>query len=300
MTTKNKNLKYIIIILLSITFLILAYIFINGVTIKNNNSSVNSDNKSENSVYSNLIESIDDNIKNNNKKNRFENVSLTSDNIGIPVLYYHSVDENAANEVTITPEKLKEQLDYINDNNYVTITMTELYDHIENNKPIPEKSILITFDDGYMNNYTEAFPMLKELNMTATIFCVGNSLDGSYYLSEEAIKEMSDYGIDIESHTVNHVHLDTMSYDEQLLELKNSKNILEKITGKEVLSLAYPFGDYNDNTIKAAKDAGYKMGFTTKLGLSDRTDDIYKLDRIYISSSYDMNTFKNLLKNTAK
>ncbi|MGG7197242.1 polysaccharide deacetylase family protein [Clostridium butyricum] len=300
MTTKNKNLKYIIIILLSITFLILAYIFINGVTSKNNNSSVNSDNKSENSVYSNLIESIDDNIQNNNNKNRFENVSLTSDNIGIPVLYYHSVDENAANEVTITPEKLKEQLDYINDNNYVTITMTELYDHIENNKPIPEKSILITFDDGYMNNYTEAFPMLKELNMTATIFCVGNSLDGSYYLSEEAIKEMSDYGIDIESHTVNHVHLDTMSYDEQLLELKNSKNILEKITGKEVLSLAYPFGDYNDNTIKAAKDAGYKMGFTTKLGLSDRTDDIYKLDRIYISSSYDMNTFKNLLKNTAK
>ncbi|MDU1229349.1 MAG: polysaccharide deacetylase family protein [Clostridium sp.] len=300
MTTKNKNLKYIIIILLSIIFLILAYIFINGVTSKNNNNSVNSDNKSENSVYSNLIESIDDNIKNNNNKNRFENVSLTSDNIGIPVLYYHSVDENAANEVTITPEKLKEQLDYINDNNYVTITMTELYDHIENNKPIPEKSILITFDDGYMNNYTEAFPMLKELNMTATIFCVGNSLDGSYYLSEEAIKEMSDYGIDIESHTVNHVHLDTMSYDEQLLELKNSKNILEKITGKEVLSLAYPFGDYNDNTIKAAKDAGYKMGFTTKLGLSDRTDDIYKLDRIYISSSYDMNTFKNLLKNTAK
>lgn len=300
MTTKNKNLKYIIIILLSIIFLILAYIFINGVTSKNNNNSVNSDNKSENSVYSNLIESIDDNIKNNNKKNRFENVSLTSDNIGIPVLYYHSVDENAANEVTITPEKLQEQLDYINDNNYVTITMTELYDHIENNKPIPEKSILITFDDGYMNNYTEAFPMLKELNMTATIFCVGNSLDGSYYLSEEAIKEMSDYGIDIESHTVNHVHLDTMSYDEQLLELKNSKNILEKITGKEVLSLAYPFGDYNDNTIKAAKDAGYKMGFTTKLGLSDRTDDIYKLDRIYISSSYDMNTFKNLLKNTAK
>ena len=300
MTTKNKNLKYIIIILLSIIFLILAYIFINGVTSKNNNNSVNSDNKSENSVYSNLIESIDDNIKNNNNKNRFENVSLTSDNIGIPVLYYHSVDENAANEVTITPEKLKEQLDYINDNNYVTITMTELYDHIENNKPIPEKSIIITFDDGYMNNYTEAFPMLKELNMTATIFCVGNSLDGSYYLSEEAIKEMSDYGIDIESHTVNHVHLDTMSYDEQLLELKNSKNILEKITGKEVLSLAYPFGDYNDNTIKAAKDAGYKIGFTTKLGLSDRTDDIYKLDRIYISSSYDMNTFKNLLKNTAK
>ena len=136
--------------------------------------------------------------------------------------------------------------------------------------------------------------------MKATIFCVGNSLDGSYYLSEDAIKEMSDYGIDIESHTINHLHLDTLSYDDQLEELKRSKEILENITGKEVLSMAYPFGDYNDDTLRAVKDAGYKLAFTTNLGLSDRNDNIFELDRIYISSYYDMDTFKNLLNNTQK
>lgn len=294
MYLKNKKTKYIIPIVLCIIATVLVCIFINNSISLNNyeNKSNNADINLENTLDSDTIELID--------KNRFENTTLTTDNIGVPVLYYHSVSENAINEVTITPKKLKEQLDYINDNNYVTITMSELYNHIENNTPIPEKSIIITFDDGYMNNYTEAFPILKELNMKATIFCVGNSLDGSYYLSEDAIKEMSDYGIDIQSHTVNHLHLDTLSYDQQLSEIKDSKNLLEKITGKEVIALAYPFGDYNNDTIKATKEAGYKMAFTTKLGLSDRTDNIYELNRIYISSSYDMNTFKNLLNNTVK
>lgn len=297
MYLKNKKMKYIIPIVLCIVAAAIIYIVknnpisLNNYEIKSNNTHINN----ENTIDSDTAKSVD-----SNSKNRFENIPLTSDNIGVPVLYYHSVSENAINDVTITPKKLKEQLDYINDNNYVTITMRELYSHIENNTPIPQKSIIITFDDGYMNNYTEAFPILKDLNMTATIFCVGNSLDGSYYLSEDAIKEMSDYGIDIESHTVNHLHLDTLSYDQQLSEIKNSKNILEKITGKEVLALAYPFGDYNNDTIKATKEAGYKMAFTTKLGLSDRTDNIYELNRIYISSSYDMSIFKDLLNNTAK
>lgn len=297
MYLKNKKMKYIIPIVLCIVAAAIIYIVTNN-SISLNNYETDSNNthiNNENTIDSDTAKSVD-----SNSKNRFENIPITSDNIGVPVLYYHSVSENSINDVTITPEKLKEQLNYINDNNYVTITMRELYSHIENNTPIPQKSIIITFDDGYMNNYTEAFPILKDLNMTATIFCVGNSLDGSYYLSEDAIKEMSDYGIDIESHTVNHLHLDTLSYDQQLSEIRNSKNILEKITGKEVLALAYPFGDYNNDTIKATKEAGYKMAFTTKLGLSDRTDNIYELNRIYISSSYDMSTFKDLLNNTAK
>lgn len=297
MTKKNKILKYTLISFLVIIILIISFIFINNSANKNpvniNNNILND--TSKNSFDNNFIEELS-----NTNINRFKDKKLTSENIGVPVLYYHSVDENADNEVTITPEMLKEQLNYINDNDYVTMTIKELYDYLKNNQPIPEKSIVITFDDGYMNNYTEAFPILKEMNMKATIFCVGNSLDGSYYLSEDAIKEMSDYGIDIESHTVNHLHLDTLSYNEQISELKKSKEILENITGKEILSIAYPFGDYNDDTLKAVKDAGYKLAFTTNLGLSDKNDNIFELDRIYISSYYDMNTFKNLLENTNK
>lgn len=297
MFKKSKNLNIVFIILLASVTLLLLYITANKIII---NKSTNINNTPYGNVSSNSINIDKERSYSTDIQNRFKDTELISENIGVPVLYYHSVDENAENEVTITPEMLEKQLDYINDNDYITITMSELYDYLINNQPIPKKSIVITFDDGYMNNYTEAFPLLKERNMKATIFCVGNSLDGSYYLSKDAIKEMSDYGIDIESHTVNHVHLDTLNYDEQLSEIKNSKEILENITGKDVTAIAYPFGDYNDDSIKAAKEAGYKLAFTTHLGLSDRNDDMYKLDRIYISSNYDMNTFKELLKNTSK
>lgn len=236
-----------------------------------------------------------------NNKNSTQNISqlnkdnVINDNIGVPVLYYHSINDPANNEVILSPKILREQLQYLKDQGYKTITINELKNYLLINSPIPQKSILITFDDGYMDNYSNAFPILKELNMTATIFCITSDLDGSYYLSKEAIKEMSQYGIDFESHTVTHPHLDKMAYDLQLKELKESKKTLEAITGKEVISIAYPFGDFNDDTVKAAKAAGYTLGFTTKRGLSDRNDAPLKLDRIYISSKYNMETFKEVL-----
>jgi peptidoglycan/xylan/chitin deacetylase (PgdA/CDA1 family) len=241
------------------------------------------------------------NDKNKTQTTRsFDKANLVNDNRGVPVLYYHSVREPADNEVTITPKMLRTQLEYIKNQGYIALTVSELKNYLLNDSPIPEKSIVITFDDGYMDNYYNAFPILKDLNMVATIFCITSSLNGSYYLSKEAINEMSNYGIDIESHTVSHHKLNQMTYDEQLTELKESKNTLESITGKEVDSLAYPFVDFNDDSIKAARTAGYTLAFTTKRGLSDRDDNPLKLDRIYISSKYDMNTFKEVLTKTEK
>lgn len=265
------------------------------------NNITNESNKQNDTDITNLNESLHNTT--NDKKitfNQNQPYNLISDNRGIPVLYYHSVRESADNEVTITPEKLREELKYIHDQGYITLTITQLKDYILNSSPVPEKSILITFDDGYMDNYYSAFPILKEFNMTATIFCIASELDGSYYLSKEAIKEMSDYGIDIESHTVTHPHLNTLDYNKQLEELIQSKKTLEGITGKKITSIAYPFGDFNDNSIKASKEAGYTLGFTTKLGLSDRNDNPLTLDRIYINSKYNMNIFKELLSKTKK
>ena len=288
----------------------LTIILLLGVSIhisqNNANQLNNSSNKNDINITddSNLKVSADEKNSNNiaQKKNTdFEdNVNLVNDNRGVPVLYYHSVLESADNEVIITPENLKKQLRYIKDHGYTTLTMTQLKNYLLNNSPIPEKSIVITFDDGYMDNYYNAFPILKDLDMKATIFCIASNLDGSYYLSKDAIKEMSNYGIDIESHTVNHAKLDSLTYDEQLKELQESKKSLEEITGKEVDSIAYPFGNFNDDSIKASKTAGYTLGFTTNRGLSDREDNPLKLDRIYISSNYDMNTFKEVLSETKK
>ena len=212
---KNKNiLTFSIIILVLILSGYLIYNNISSKKITTYNADTVDQLKSEN----------DSKIQENSNNNKsiiqdiryFDEATLVNDNRGVPVLYYHSVRESADNEVTITPEMLKTQLKYIKDEGYVTLTLSELKGYLLNNSPIPNKSIVITFDDGYMNNYYSAFPILKDFNMVATIFCITSNLDGTYYLSKDAINEMSNYGIDIQSHTVNHPHLDKMTYDEQL------------------------------------------------------------------------------------
>ena len=305
-TTSKKNIS---INKNTLIFLIVIFVFILGTYLIYNNISSKKI-TTDTSDATNQIESENDsNIQNSymdtdkstvQDMHSFDEATLVNDNRGIPVLYYHSVKESADNEVTITPEMLKTQLKYIKDEGYTTLTLSELKNYLLNNSPIPKKSIIITFDDGYMDNYNNAFPILKDFNMVATIFCITSKLDGSFYLSKDAINEMSSYGIDIQSHTVNHHHLNKMTYDEQLTEIKESKKTLESITGKKVDSIAYPFGDFNNDSIKAAKYAGYTLGFTTKRGLSDRDDNLLKLDRIYISSKYDMNTFKEILNKTEK
>ncbi len=263
-------------------------------------------NPEKQAIDSNIINihTIQDSSKNNVNNNiiaetnsAYENTILPCKNFAIPVLYYHSINPNSSNEVIMTPKLFKQHMTYLKSKYYNTITLKQLNDYLTKNKPIPKKSILITFDDGYMDNYIYAFPILKELNMSATIFCIASNLDGSYYLSKSAIKEMSEYGIDIGSHTVTHSHLSALTYENQLAEMKTSKKILEDITNIKLTSIAYPFGNYNSDSIRAAKDAGFTLGFTTNKGLVHRNDDLLQLNRIYISSNYDIPTLEKLLNN---
>lgn len=293
-------LSLIAITILSGSFILDSKTYYSSIDESNNSVIENSDtddidgNNSENTI----LNEEENNIPNNNTYD--STVNLVNDNRGIPVLYYHSVNYVIDNEVTIQPKTLKKELEYIKNQGYRTLSIDDVSKYLLNNKPIPEKSILITFDDGYMDNYYYAFPILKELNMKATIFCITSELDGSYYLSEDAIKEMSLNNIDIESHTVSHSHLNTLNYDEQLKEITDSKTKLETITGKKVTAIAFPFGDYDRNSMLAAKTAGYNIAFTTNKGFADRDDNPLELDRIYVSSYYDMDTFKSLLEKTPK
>lgn len=299
MDNKSKNKVYNIIIIVLI--LILAAIFISYFLINKDNDKIkdNSNLPKDPSVSEDITlrpnnDVIDDDIV----ENRFEGLALIDDNRGVPVLYYHSIDPSEENEVILSPDKLRAQLQYIKSSGYTTLTISELNGYILNNTPIPEKSIVITFDDGYKDNYTNAFPILKELNMKATIFVITSVIDDGYYLSKEEIKELSDYGIDIQSHTSKHLHLDTLSFNEQLEELKTSKEVLEGITNKPIISVAYPYGDFNEDTLKASIEAGYSLGFSTNRGFSKPNTSRMALNRIYVSSTYSMDTFKERLKDS--
>jgi peptidoglycan/xylan/chitin deacetylase (PgdA/CDA1 family) len=288
-TNSKKNLLFIMIIIMTLVIIFSIIFIINKAT---------SDNKKAEILEENTTKEIEPPTE----KDRFEGLKLTSENLGVTVLYYHAVDpDHPGEELYVSPTQLKEQLQLIKSLGYTSLTMDEVNDYIKNNKAIPEKSILITFDDGYTDNYTYAFPILKELDIKATIFVVTSGTDNdNYYVSSEQIKEMSDYGIDIESHTVNHVHLNTLSYEKQLEELKNSKSKIESITKKDVLSVAYPYGDYNEDTKKATIDAGYSIAFTTDIGLADRTDNPVALNRIYVNSLNSIEIFKDRLMKVNK
>ncbi|ACO84762.1 polysaccharide deacetylase family protein [Clostridium botulinum] len=259
---------------------------------KNNN--VDDNNISEKKAQSKKQES---NIKNTDVRS-FTKEPLIYNDKSVPVLMYHSIDYEKGNELRVPKEQFKEQMEYLKDNGYTTLTLNELYNFLKKNKPIPEKSIVITLDDGYVDNYTNAYPILKELGFNATVFVITSNIDkDKRTLTSKQIKEMDEAGIQIASHTYNHDKLDDLSYEKQLQTMKKSKDDLEKILNHKVDFIAYPYGKWNEESIKAAKDAGYKMAFTTQGGWSNKQDGIYTLNRVYISSLKGIDNFKDRITN---
>jgi len=216
----------------------------------------------------------------------------------VPVLMYHSISYKKDNAICLPAEKFEEHLKYLKDNGYYTLTLTDLYDYFVKDTPVPEKSVVLTFDDGYRDNYTVMFPLLKKYNFKATIFVITSNIDkDDNSLTTSNLLEMEKQGIDIESHTVNHEHLKGLTKSAQLSELVESKKALEKILNKQVNFIAYPYGESNKSVIDSAKEAGYTMAFTTNGRWSSKNNGILSLDRVYISSFHDMKVFKDRITN---
>ena len=212
----------------------------------------------------------------------------------ILVLNYHQIGSNFT-PLCVPTAIFDEQMAYLKDNGYITITPEELYEGIAGNLVLPERPLLITFDDGYIDNYTNALPVLKKYGMRATIFIVpGFTGNNANYLNWEQLKEMEKNGITIQSHTLNHRALEELPDDEIRAELLNSKLLLEKNLGHSVDFLAYPTGTYNLHIAGIAKDVGYKASFTIKYGNVDRGSNIYALERVPIFQTE--NTMKNFFE----
>ncbi|MEK6263792.1 MAG: polysaccharide deacetylase family protein [Clostridium sp.] len=217
---------------------------------------------------------------------------------GLPVLMYHSIGYEAGNTVRVPKENFKKQMKYLKDTGYVTLTLDEAYDFFAKNKPVPEKSVVLTFDDGYVDNYVEALPILNEFEFKATFFVITGAVGKSKnYMNIEQLKEMESSGMDIQSHTVHHKNLKELSYEKQLETLKESKNFLEKTLNKRIKYFAYPYGEYSKESLKAVKEAGYTMAFATAGRWSDKTDGILTLDRVFISGSANLDVFIDRISN---
>ncbi|PKG24884.1 polysaccharide deacetylase family protein [Niallia nealsonii] len=220
----------------------------------------------------------------------------------IPILVYHSIDEfhgHGSKELYVTPDNFKKQMLYLRDHNFTLLTFDRWQDRHKVNNPI-----FITFDDGYKNNLN-AFAIFQQLKNeqftpTGTMFVISDFIGRSNRLSKEDLKKMADSKIiSIQSHTATHPDLTKIKQIEY--ELKESKEKIEKITGKPVIALSYPYGTADDNIINETKKY-YLFGLTTtpesfyEKGIKD---ELYLLPRLYVKYSTTLNEFAKIVGNEA-
>lgn len=215
----------------------------------------------------------------------------------IPILYYHSVMLEAKNEVRMPPDQFEAQMDFLCDNGYQSITLNQLYRAFYQGASLPPKPFVITFDDGYLDNYTTAFPILRRYGFTATVFMVSSYIGGEDFLSWPQLKELVASGWEIEGHTDTHPYLSKIDEITLLHELKSSKELLELGLGKTVDFLAYPYGDFDSAVLQAVRDTGYLMAFTTERGWANPNSDARQIQRIYCYANMGQNEFSRRLQN---
>jgi len=215
----------------------------------------------------------------------------------IPVLAYHKIDEPTADiklrGAFTSPKNFAKQMRFLKKRGFMFYTASELIEHYLENGAFPPKAITLTFDDGWKDNYKNAFPIIKELGIKATIFlvpsCIGQVsekvvADGESereHLALEDILEMSKYGIEFGSHTLNHKLLHLISPPEIEFEVEESKKEIEHLLQKPCRVFAYPAGFFTETAQEAVKRAGYIAAFSTVYG--ENTDiNLYALNRIEI------------------
>lgn len=219
----------------------------------------------------------------------FDQSNLT--NLKIPILMYHHIRDfnDSSNKIgtnlSVSPATLSEQLDSIKQKGYTTITFNDL-----TSGKIPEKPIILTFDDGYLNFYQNAYPELKNRDMKAVSFIITGYIGGSDYMNERQIKEISDYGIEIGSHTVSHPDLSTLSEKLARQQIFDSKKTLENILSKSIVSFCYPSGKYTSQTESLVEKAGYSFATTTKGGITT-FGDFFALNRYRVDKDTNISVY---------
>lgn len=210
----------------------------------------------------------------------------------VPIMMYHRVNSSGTERGdTVSPERFRQQMEFLRKFDYQVISLDELVKGIKDKKKIPRNTVVITFDDGYEDNFTHALPILQEYRYPSTVFVcpdfIGKVREGEAYLSWEQLEMMKNAGISLQSHAMTHAYLPELNLDDMRYEIEESKRILEEELNVPVEYFAYPIGGFTPDIKEAVKKAGYKAAFTTNRG-HDRFDkDIYEINRIRFSEKDD-------------
>lgn len=205
-----------------------------------------------------------------------------------PVIMYHSIDDKDRDtKLSVNPRSFERQMAFLRGHRYNVVGLGAIAEHLEKGTPLPPKTVAVTFDDGFYNNYRDAYPSLKKYRIPATIFVIVDKIGTPGYLGWDELKEMSSSGlVTIGSHTRSHRWLPAMGTEALRHELRSSKEILEQGLGRSVDYLCYPIGAHDDRVMREARMAGYTCAVATNPG-PGRPNDPFAIKRIRISRTSD-------------
>lgn len=201
----------------------------------------------------------------------------------VPVVMYHSIAQYAASPLNnVRPDSFERQMAFLKNKGYNVISVADYIQGMKAHKNFDHRTVVITFDDGFEDNFLDAYPILKKYGFPATIFMPSDHVGIAERLSWDQLKEMTAHGITIGSHTRFHVYLPGLAKERLLDEIVASKKILEQNIGRPVDFIAYPSGGFTDEAKSIVQQAGYAAAFTTNRGGDRKNQDIFAIKRIRI------------------
>lgn len=213
----------------------------------------------------------------------------------IPILMYHRIAAISGDYLSIYPEVFEQHLLYLKKRGLTTITLGTLFDCMQKGQAVPPGSVILTFDDGYLDNYTNALPLLKKYKMKAIVFPVINWLGKNsgwescpeqrhhLMMDWEHLRQWLDEGMDIGIHTLSHPSLSSLTSEEDIFrELEESRQAMKKWLGVDSDFVCYPYGDFDDRVKRIAKECGFKGALAILHGTASFDTDPYAMRRIAV------------------
>jgi peptidoglycan/xylan/chitin deacetylase (PgdA/CDA1 family) len=222
---------------------------------------------------------------------------------GIPILMYHYVADVPpstgpyASGLTVRTGDFDDQMRYLAHNGYQTVDLGDLYLARRGLKTLPPKSVILTFDDGGLDNYRVAFPILVKYGLRGTFFVVTGKVGAVGQMDWDDLRVMADQGMSVDSHTVSHpVDLRVVDDPRLARELGDSRTAIAQNLGLAPESLSYPSGRYDERVAAAAKAAGYLLAVSTNSGSDAGTDADFQIRRIRVAAFESLEGFSSSLQ----
>lgn len=213
--------------------------------------------------------------------------------VTVPILLYHHVSESIDTQYNVHPDQFAAQMQWLYDHGYTTVTIADVANAIKKGGELPARPVVLTFDDGYLDVYQNAYPILEQYDFIATFYIIANTVDTTGNLNTRKLQKLIASGWEIGSHSMTHANLTADS--DWNYEIIDSRALLEDKLDTEIFTFAYPYGRVNDELKAYTRNAGYSaaVGLGSIMEHSDNT--LYFLHRKEIKSWYDLDFFDEFM-----